>query len=318
MSSLPKNFDPNLIVGLETSDDAAVYKIDDERGIVQSLDFFTPNVDDPYLFGQIAATNALSDVYAMGGRMLTAMNITCFPENGDMAVLGEILRGGADKVKESGGILCGGHTVNDKEPKYGLSVTGMVELKKMMRNNSCRVGDVLILTKPLGVSIVLAAERVGEAAAQSVKQAHLQMTTLNKYASEIAMKYDIHAMTDVTGFGFLGHLSEMATEDYTIEINASKVPYIEGAYEYAEELLVTAAGQHNRNHYSGKLYLENVPMAMEELMFDPQTSGGLLFSVSPENGARVLEELNSTLEIPSAMVGRVTQRKHTNIIVRGS
>lgn len=292
MKTLPKNADENLLVGIETGDDAAVYRIDEKRSIVQTLDFFAPNVDEPYLFGKIAATNALSDIFAMGARVLTALNIVCFPENRDMNLLSEILRGGAEKVLEAGGVLCGGHTVSD-DLKYGLSVTGIVDTERLIRNNTCVPGDKIVLTKPLGTGIALAAKRAGECSEAAYSEATLLMQTLNKYAAETALKYDVHAMTDVTGFGFLGHLCEMAG-DSSFNVNFRKIPYITGVYDYAKSLLTTSLGQKNRKYFEEHIYMENVPEPLAEIMSDPQTSGGLLISLPEADAKALVTELNTS------------------------
>ena len=262
LEKIPKSFNKNLLVGYEGSDDAAVYKLTDEIALVQTLDFFTPMVDEPYLFGKIAAANALSDVYAMGGQVLLALNIACFPEAGDMDAFSEILRGGADKVTEAGGILCGGHSISDAV-KYGLSVTGIVHPDKTLRNTGAKPGDVLILTKPLGVSIVLAAHRVGMASEEAYQKAVQSMEALNRYAAEVMSRYRVRACTDVTGFGFLGHLHEMLEVDdspsgsapLSAVVDSCALPYISEAYDYAAEFLLTAAAQRNRNFMKDKLIL---------------------------------------------------------------
>ncbi|MDF2504178.1 selenide, water dikinase SelD [Clostridium sp.] len=315
LKNIPNRFDKNLLIGFDSSDDAAVYKLTEDIAIIQTLDFFTPIVEDPYTFGKIAATNALSDVYAMGGEVKTALNIVCFPEKLDGEILAEILRGGAEKVQEAGGIVCGGHSINDAQPKYGLSVTGIINPKKILPNNNCKIGDKIILTKPLGVGIITTANKVGEASETAYKKAIKSMETLNKYAAEKAKKYKVNACTDVTGFGFLGHLNEMASEGYTISVNRNEIPYIEGAYDYAKEFLITAAGQKNRNHLQGKVKLENIEFAVEEILFDPQTSGGLLISVDKFQAQDLLKDLNE-LEIKSQIVGEVVERQDVNIIVK--
>ena len=203
--------DKNLIVGFEKSDDAAVYKLTEEIAMIQTLDFFTPMVDDPYVFGQIAAANSLSDVYAMGGVPKTAMNIVCFPERMDIKILGEILRGGAEKVAEAGAVLSGGHSIHDPEIKYGLSVTGIAHPDKILKNYGCEEGDVLVLTKPLGTGIISLASKIGEASENALAVAKKVMVTLNKYSGEIIREYPVTACTDITGFGFLGHAYEMAS-----------------------------------------------------------------------------------------------------------
>ena len=314
--SIPKFSDPNLVVGFDSSDDGAVYKLSDDIAIIKTLDFFPPVVDDPYLFGQIAAANALSDIYAMGGTVKIALNIVAFPENEDPAVLAAILKGGAEKVKESGGVLCGGHSISDTLIKYGLSVTGVVHPDKIMQNNRCRIGDKIILTKPLGVGLVTSAYRVGEVSADSYSQAIQSMLTLNKYAFEIARQYDISSLTDVTGFGFLGHLNEMIDEgrSYSIRVDSSRVNYIPEAMRLAREFLLTSAGQKNRNFLEGKVEFDGVEDAMQEILFDPQTSGGLLIAVSGADAGPLTAGLQE-LPIASCIVGEVVPRLGKNIYV---
>lgn len=307
--------DPNLLIGFQSSDDAAVYKITDDIAIIQTLDFFPPVVEDPYTFGKIAAANALSDIYAMGGNVKTALNIVCFPEKLDSSILADILRGGAEKVYEAGGIVCGGHSINDSECKYGLSVTGIVNPKNILPNNNCKIGDKLILTKPLGVGIITTANRVGEASTKAYEKAVKSMETLNKYASEIIKRYEVNACTDVTGFGFLGHLNEMTRENYTMLIEADSIPYITEAYDYAKEFLITAGGQKNRNHLKDKVKMENIEFALQEILFDPQTSGGFIISVNKDDAHNLLNELNN-LHIKSNIVGEVTERTNYNIVVK--
>lgn len=317
LSRLPKpeQKDPNLLIGYDSSDDAAVYQLTDDLAIVQTLDFFPPMVDDPYVFGQIAAANALSDIYAMGGDVKTALNIVCFPEKMDLNILGQIMLGGSEKVQEAGGILAGGHSIADDSVKYGLSVTGVIHPKKVFANNGCKEGDVLLLTKPLGVGIVCTAQRVGEASPEAMEKAIKSMTTLNKYASQVVRKYATHGCTDVTGFSFLGHLSEMLGDTFSAEIHWRDVPYIEESYGYAEEFYLTAAAQRNRNHVGDKVQFEQVPFAMEEILFDPQTSGGLLVSMDPKDAPKALKELK-TLGLPCAIVGRVIPKTNKKIIVK--
>jgi selenide,water dikinase len=314
VSKIPRFNDSNLLVGFDTSDDGAVYKLTDDLAIINTLDFFPPMVNDPYLFGKIAAANALSDVYAMGGEVVSALNIVCFPEEEDPAVLGEILRGGAEKVLEAGGVLCGGHSINDKEPKYGLSVTGIVHPDRIMYNNRCQIGDRLILTKPLGVGMVTTSYKAGEAMEESYIKAVDSMQRLNKYAFEIAKQYRIHSCTDVTGFGFLGHLNEMVTPEYSIHVEAGKVPYIPEAERLAAEYLITGGGLKNRNFLRGKVDLQGISMPMEEILFDPQTSGGLLLSVHPDDAEALMAALGRQ-EPGSSIVGEVIPRTGGNIIV---
>lgn len=317
LERLPRgNMDENLLIGYDSKDDAAVYRITDEVAIVQTLDFFPPMVEDPYLFGQIAATNALSDVYAMGGEVKTALNIVCFPEEMDLNILGEIMRGGSDKVREAGGILAGGHSIADSDVKYGLSVTGIVHPDKIYPNNQGRPGDVLILTKKLGVGIVCTANRIREASKKAMAEAVASMTTLNKAASLACKKYEIHACTDVTGFGFLGHLHEMMDGRNSCRIYADQVPVIEEAPAYADEFYLTAAAQKNRNHLEPYVRFENISFAMEEVLFDPQTSGGLLLAVPPKDAQHLLAELRAE-GLPAEIVGEILERSEVEIQVVG-
>ena len=315
LESLPKGpADGNLLIGYDKRDDAAVYRVAEDLAIVQTLDFFPPMVEDPYMFGKIAAANALSDVYAMGGEVKTALNIVCFPESMDLNILGEILRGGSEKVIEAGGILAGGHSIADDGIKYGLSVTGFVHPGRIYPNNGGKPGDRLILTKRLGVGILCTANRVGEASAQAMQAAVESMTTLNKYAAQCCKSYAIHACTDVTGFGFLGHLHEMLDGKLSCRIHADRVPLFSEALRHADEFLLTAAGQRNRNHAGPFVRFEGVPFALEEVLFDPQTSGGLLIALSGEEAPRLLRDLTA-VGLPAAIVGELTERTDTEILV---
>jgi len=314
LSAIPKFDDPNMLVGFDSSDDGAVYKLSDDIAIIQTLDFFPPIVDDPYLFGQIAAANALSDIYAMGGDVKVALNIVAFPENSDVSMLADILRGGAEKVKEAGGVLCGGHSINDVTVKYGLSVTGVVHPAKIMHNNRCRIGDKIILTKPLGIGLITSAYRVGEASRESYDLAVKSMPTLNKYAFDIARNYNISSMTDVTGFGFLGHLNEMVGDGYSIQVSSQNIHFIPEAERLAREFLLTSAGQKNRNFLEGKVKFEGVDDFMQEILFDPQTSGGLLIAVSAQDSRPLLSKLEK-LDLAPCIVGEVVPKLAANIVV---
>lgn len=308
--------DDNLLVGIETSDDAAVYKLTEDLATIQTLDFFTPVVDDPYTFGAIAAANSLSDIYAMGGKPTVAMNIVCFPNCLNIDVLGEILKGGADKVMEAGAVVIGGHSVQDDEPKYGLSVMGLVHPKKILKNHGCNVGDALILTKPLGSGVVNTAIKAGLASKEVYGEAVEVMTTLNKYAGEIIVKYNVSACTDVTGFGIMGHGYEMASaSDITIELYKENIPVIGGARDFAEMGLVPAGTYNNKMYLDGKYELIDVPEWLEDILFDPQTSGGLLLSVPENEAGSVMKELE-TLRIKSAIIGKVVEKKDVPIIVK--
>jgi selenide, water dikinase len=304
---LPKFEDENLIIGLETSDDAAVYKIDQNRGIIQTLDFFTPVVDDPYMFGQIAAANSLSDVYAMGGKPITAMNITCFPNCLPLSVLSEMLKGGADKVKEAGAIVVGGHTVEDDEPKFGLSVMGMVDLDKVTPNSTSIPGDLIILTKPLGLGIINTAVKSDIASQSAADKAISIMAYLNKDAAEAGSKVGVNACTDITGFGLLGHVYEMAHgSDTTIELWSDLLPIIKESVELAKMGIIPVGAYNNRKHLEGKLlFINQVPQHIEDIMFDPQTSGGLLFSVAQSKAEELMRLLKQNNKTECAIVGKV-------------
>ena len=317
LERLPKfDKDPALLIGYDSKDDAAVYKLTDEVAVVQTLDFFPPMVDDPYTFGQIAATNALSDIWAMGGQVKTALNIVCFPEKSDLNILGEMMRGGAEKVAEAGGVLAGGHSIADSDVKYGLSVMGVVHPDRIYANNTPQTGDCLVLTKRLGVGILCTANRVGEASAEAMEAAIASMTTLNKYAAQCCRACEIHACTDVTGFSFLGHLHEMMDGAHSCRIEAGAVPVFSEALRHADEFLLTAAGQRNRNHTGPFVRFENVPFAMEEVLFDPQTSGGLLVALPKEQAAALVEDLRRG-GAPAAVVGEVTDSEDIEIRVIG-
>lgn len=310
---LPSYFDENLIVGYDSSDDAAVYKLDEKRSIITTVDFFPPMVEDAKTFGRIAAANALSDVYAMGGKPITALNLVCFPQTMDMAILKEILVGGAEKVMEAGAVLSGGHSIYDKEPKFGLAVTGIVDTDKVTRNDTPRVSDKLILTKPLGVGIIMAALRGDAASAEAIKKATDSMERLNKYAAEKMHDYNVSACTDITGFGLLAHALEMAGDKVSIVLYPTELPYFEEAYQYADEYLLTAAGQRNRNHLSGKTNVEALPFALQELMFDPQTSGGLLISIAATQADALLSAIQA--DDPSAkIIGEIISKEKDTIL----
>lgn len=309
LESLPKFEDPNLMVGIETSDDGAIYRVNDEVALIQTLDFFTPVVDDPYTFGQVAAANALSDIYAMGGEPKVALNIVAWPNCVNPRFLGEILRGGADKVKEAGAVLAGGHSIQDQEPKYGLSVTGFVHPDKIFKNSGAKPGDVLILTKPLGTGIVNTAVKADMASERAKEEVIQVMTTLNQKAKRVIERYPVHACTDVTGFGLAGHSVEMAEGSHvTLEIFMGQVPVQEEALEYARMGLVPAGMYRNRRFTEDRIELGEVEEARMDLFFDPQTSGGLLISVSPDDGGDILRELKEAgIGTSFAMIGRVTE-----------
>jgi selenide,water dikinase len=321
LNALRVKEDPNLLAGFGFRDDAAVYRIDDERALVSTVDFFSPMVDDPFLFGKIAAANALSDIYAMGGSPLYALNLCCFPERMDKKILAEILAGGGDKALEAGVVIAGGHSIYDHEPKYGLAVTGMVHPRNFFRNNGCGAGDALILTKALGAGLVMAALRGGEASGEVVRAAADSMERLNRFAAEkfsfpSPFAAAVHACTDVTGFGLAVHGAEMAGGGHTLTIDAPSLPLLPGALGFAEACLVTAAGQRNREFMRGKIGFFGVTEAMEEIVFDPQTSGGLLISVDSREAEALLREIRKADPV-AAVVGEVTEREEFPVIILG-
>ncbi len=313
LTSLPVRSDANLLVGYGSSDDAAVYRIDDHRSLVMTADFFPPLVDEPRTFGRIAATNALSDIYAMGGEPLTALNLVCFPESLDLEILNEILTGGAEKVMEAGAVLAGGHSIYDKEPKYGLAVTGIIDNGRIIRNDTPERGHKLILTKPLGTGIIMAALRGEVASWAAVDKAVAAMERLNKYAAEKMRNYTVSACTDITGFGLMVHMLEMASDKVSILLYQGEIPYFEEAYQYAEEYLVTAAGQRNRNFLAGKADVSGLPFALQELLFDPQTSGGLLIAVKEGQAAALLAEIQ-TGDPAARVIGEIVTRDRDIIL----
>ena len=314
LKSLPKGeIDKNLIVGYESKDDAAVYKINDDVSIIETLDFFPSMVEDPYLFGQIAATNSLSDVWAMGGKPVMALNIAAFPEDMDVEVLGKVLKGGAEKVIEAGCTLCGGHTIVDETPKYGLSVTGIVDTKKVLTNNGVVAGDKIILTKPLGVGILLTAHQCEVDTKDDFDAAVKSMTTLNKYAAEILFKYKVHALTDVTGFGLFNHLNEMLDNKNSAKLYIDKIPAVNKNVEkYVKEDYYTGGAIRNEDAIKDKMDFGSAPDWIKQLGYDPQTSGGLLCSIAADDADKAMDEL-SKLEIKSAIVGEIIEKKEKAI-----
>jgi selenide,water dikinase len=294
LHNLPKFNNADMLVGTETSDDAGVFRLRSDLAIVNTVDFFTPIVDDPYLFGQIAAANALSDVYAMGGEPKTALNIVCFPKGKmDIEVLGEILKGGADKVKESGAVVIGGHSIIDEEIKYGMAVTGVIHPDRIFRNVGVQEGDVLILTKPLGTGIITTALKKGKASKESLDEAVESMTQLNATASAVMRKYPAHACSDVTGYGILGHALEMASgSSVTLVIEASKMPLLRGAPRLAEKGYITGGCKRNRDYLQDKVTIDkSIREGLVEVALDPQTSGGLLIAVAKRHAAKLVEDL---------------------------
>ena len=314
LSLLPSKKRDDIVIGFDTKDDGAVIDVGNNIGIIQTLDFFPPIVQDPYIFGQIAAANSMSDVYAMGGEVVCAMNILTYPESGCRSSLEMILKGGADKLIEGGGTIVGGHSIEDKTIKYGLSVTGSVPLDKVWRNNTPQSGDVLILTKKLGVTLVSNGFNLGINSKEEMDAVINSMTKLNKYSRDILINYPINSATDITGFGFLGHLSEMTNSKHTAIVYSDKVPSFDGALKAAREFILTKSGQSNSRFLDDKVEYQINDFAIKELLNDPQTSGGLLISVPKE----VLSDIESHFEeddIPYWVVGEIHKRYDKDVIV---
>lgn len=318
LAGFQTHYDPNLLVGYDKSDDASVYKVSDELAIVQTTDFFPPIVDDPFMCGQIAATNALSDVYAMGGEPKLALNIMCIPEKMDKATVQEILRGGYAKAYEAGAIITGGHTIHGAEPIYGLAVTGFVQPENVWTNSGAQPGDVLLLTKPLGVGILTTAAKAGLVEQELLDKLYVQMSTLNKYAHDVLVNYSVHACTDVTGFALLGHSLEMAQgSGVTVHLKAQAVPYYEEAYEMADMGFIPAGAYRNRDFAeSGVRVVGAVARALQDIFYDPQTSGGLLCAVPAVEAEACLAELRAVA--PSTrIIGYVTEKLDSAIYLEG-
>ena len=308
--------DPRLIVGYDKSDDASVYVLDENTALIQTTDFFPPIVDDPYLYGKIAATNALSDVYAMGGEPKLALNILCAAEGMEDHTIREILRGGYDAAYEAGAIITGGHTIRGAEPIYGLAVSGFVHPDRVLTNSSAKPGDVLILTKPLGVGIITTGAKADMVEPDVMEHIYAQMATLNRAARDIMVQYHVHSCTDVTGFALLGHSYEMAQgSDCTIHIQVDRVPYHPEALELASMGLIPAGAYRNREYaQAGVAVRGNISLAMQDILYDPQTSGGLLFAIPAEEADACLSQLKQTIP-NAAIIGYVTEKEASSIIL---
>lgn len=295
---MPKFKDPNLLVGFDTSDDASVYKLDEHTALIQTVDIFPPVVDDPYEYGRIAAVNSLSDVYAMGGTPKLALNIFCFPEDLPKNIVQAILQGGYEKVQEAGALITGGHTIQDSEPKYGLSVTGFAHPSEIWMNNCVQEGDVLIVTKALGTGILTTAAKADLLAAGAYRTLVESMTRLNRYAAEVMRSYNISSCTDVTGFGLLGHAFEMAYgSGMTINLDHTKLPILPEALDMAETGIIPAGAYRNRDYLDDVVLVkESVPLAAEDILYDPQTAGGLLVALPEAEGIQLVQELNDAGE----------------------
>lgn len=298
--------DPRLLVGFDKSDDASVYQISDELALVQTVDFFPPIADDPYLFGQIAATNALSDVYAMGGEPKLALNLMCVPKDMPGEAVHQMLRGGYDKVYEAGCLITGGHSIFDPEPKYGLAVTGFVHPQRVWTNSGAKPGDVLVLTKPLGVGVLSTAFKGGLASPEAMEQAYRLMTTLNKAARDVLVKFPVHACTDVTGFSLMGHLLEMAQgSNVGAVVHVGAVDLLPEAVEFAKMGVLPEGMYRNRHFAEPSVDAGDTPLHFQDVLYDPQTAGGLLAAVPPECADELLAELHGN--VPSAQrIGEIT------------
>ena len=309
LGDLKVNYDENLLVGFDKSDDACVYKVSDDLCIVQTVDFFPPIADDPYTFGQIAATNALSDIYAMGAEPKLALNIMCVPKSMENSDVHAILKGGYDKVYEAGALICGGHSIYDDEPKYGLCVTGFAHPDKIYTNSGAKATDKLIYTKPLGIGIITTAQKADIASKESVDKALQAMTFLNKSARDCMVKYDVHACTDVTGFSMMGHSLEMAQgSDTQIKIFTDEIDVIDGACEFAKMGILPEGMYRNRTYAEPFVNAGEVPLYIQDILYDPQTSGGLLISVSADDAQKLLSDLQKCT-LSANIIGEVEEYK---------
>jgi selenide, water dikinase len=319
LGKLARQHDPNVLVGFDHADDAGVYQIAPDQALVQTVDFFTPVVDDPYTFGQIAATNALSDIYAMGGKPLTALALVCFPEKADLEILARILAGGLAKMVEAGCTVIGGHSIRDEETKFGYAVTGLVDPKKVLTNAGARPGDALVFTKALGTGVISTAIKKGKAEPAWIDAAVQSMTTLNKRAAEVIQQgaFRVHGMTDVTGFGLIGHAREMAlASDVSFRLRAGSIPVLAGALECVRAGYIPGGLKSNRDFAECVVgYDDGVPDDLRSILFDPQTAGGLLISVAREDSAQLVRSLNAA-GVSSAEIGEVITRTKPLIFVQ--
>ena len=316
LHSMPRHRHKNLLVGTETSDDAGVFRLRSDLAIVNTVDFFTPIVDDPYVFGQIAAANALSDIYAMGAEPLTALNIVGFPRDTlPLEVLAEVVRGGAERVRKAGAVVIGGHSIIDAELKYGIAVTGVVHPDRVIRNVGVRAGDALVLTKPLGTGIITTALKKRLAPDRSVQAAIASMTTLNRTAARVMRSFEIHACSDVTGFGLLGHALEMASGTrVTIVLESTRLPLLDSAVRLASEGCLTGGCKRNRTYLEEKVEIDpTVPDGLVEVAFDPQTSGGLLIALPKNAGPELVRRLRASGVRAATVIGYATSRAKTRV-----
>ena len=317
MGALPRATDKNLLVGFDSNDDAAVYKINEETAMIQTVDFFPPMVDDAYSFGQIAAANALSDVYAMGGKPVLAMNLLTFPNCLPLPVVEGILQGGASKVLEAGAVIAGGHSIEDKEPKYGLCVTGLIHPQKVLTNNGIKEGDILVITKALGTGILSTAAKADLLTPEENKAMIQLMATLNKAAAEAAEGFTLHACTDITGFGLIGHIAEMTIgSDQAIELWSGKIPMVAKALELAAMGIIPAGAYRNMDYTKKKVQiLGKVPQDRLDVLYDPQTSGGLLLSVAEKDGEELVKRLKEA-GVQAAAIGCVKAKRDKEVIIK--
>ena len=318
LAKLPKQTDANVLVGFDTNDDAGVYQLAPDLALVQTVDFFTPIVDDPYTFGQIAAANALSDVYAMGGRPISALSIVGFPNKEEgLEILEKILEGGHDKMQEAGCAVIGGHSIGDEEIKFGYAVTGLVHPQRILTNRAARPGDQLLLTKRLGTGIISTALKKGQASKPAVDAARESMCALNRAASEVALQFDVHSATDITGFGLLGHAREMAMgSKVSLVMDSTKIEFLPEAEAYSRGGFLPGGLRRNMDFIGGCVeFASRVPEEVRNLLFDPQTSGGLLFSVAAQDTPKLLEAL-AALTSPTQIIGEVIEKTHPLILVR--
>ena len=316
LRDLPTAKHPDLLVGSEHFDDAGVFRISESLAIVQTLDFFPPLIDDPYAFGRIAAANSLSDIYAMGAKPICALNVVGFPDNDlPIEILGEILRGGAERVKAAGAVVAGGHSVRDSEIKFGLSVTGVVDPNRIVTNAGAKVGDRLVLTKPIGSGVLTTAAKLGKMPEAELDEVIHVMTSLNKPGAEAAVKVGVHACTDITGFGLIGHAFEIADgSDVTIHLDAAHVPLMKRTLELAKKGMLTRAWKTTRSHVGARLHIDPaVDEVLANILLDAQTSGGLLLSVAADRCEALLSELESAGAICNAVVGEVREASDVRV-----
>ncbi len=318
MEKLPQKNDPNLLVGFETKDDAGIYRITEDIAIVTTADFITPPVNDPYVYGQIAAANAMSDVYAMGGRPLMCLNLICFPTD-QLApeILHQIVAGALQKITEAGAVLAGGHTIEDDEPKYGLAVTGIVHPEKYWTNSGAKTGDVLILTKPIGSGVLFNANLKNRVTQQAMEECITVLTALNKSAAEIMERFEIHAATDITGFGLAGHAYEMATgSGLCLQIRIADLPIMNQALEMYEKGVTTGVNIDNRKILEKYARFDTrIPQWHREIIFDPQTSGGLMVAVPERQGQDLVSALRDAGETDARIIGRVVEREDETYLI---